>query len=1253
MKRLFSGALLSAVLLAASFPAAARSPAPPLDAPPPIVSLSPERLLPARQAMLPAAPDNRLGPGDPGFRPSLLPEASNAVPDVLSANYVSDFTVWDTVAYYHTLPDSCPLANQPGAPSAYFEIIGRTPMLGGYHRWLYYREVSCGTTDVLSNLVADAQYVYYVSAAQGGLVRISKEANYLDTPQFMVGGPEISGRGYLTQLGSRLYFLKYRPGNIGSLYYIDKTNFEYNVLVPLACLDPCGKAVVTFDYYYIVSQNDLVRYRTDDLEYYLVEENISGFDATDYTIWFAKGNAIYLHENQYENEYPIHISSEASALTYDPVLGGNYIFFREHRGNLCAPFRCDHKFLMRVAWEGSGDAQELTVYAYDSNILPTNLATATPFFLYAANGVLYRFFQDAAALPSENLWITNMEVTQGIQTVSNVVGLIENRRTFVRVYARSQASAVPGVTAWLYRTDANGNALDVPLEPLNGPNKRLTVNTTSNRDNVDESFLFELPFSWLNGTLYLYAVVNPTRVPLEPNYNDNGFPTTFPLAGFTFRPSPRLATLIVSWGYTRANQNWWPSLPRDIIPTHSYIRRTYPLATTPGLFTDPRPGFRPNLWMVLDDDLDTRVDTSDTTCPTPPADPQLCASAYVNMLMRAMRTAEGVADGVFMYGMITDAAGFFPRGQEGGGAVSSGPVGNPAPRPNFAWDTDTTYGDWYAAHEIGHSLGRAHPNPNSDDPNTPPPAPPGSPPPAPVVEGCGHSRSDPAYPYPNAELSPAGGLVSAFDTGDGDLGLPWRVLPGNVGHDVMSYCNNQWLSDYTYRAIYQRLMGVALTPSTAGAAPQPPAAPEESLIPGTVFSSQPKLAGDFLIVGGFIVEDSGAAGLQVVRRLGEVASLPPITAGDYSLRLLNAGGTVLAAHPFTPEHPEDAAGLLSFYQVLNFVPGTTQVQVMRLADTLVLDSYAISANAPAISSVALVSPPNPVTGSVTLAWQASDADGGPLTFDLYYSRDGGTTFVPIQMGVSGSSAVVDTAGLGGSAAARFKVTASDGANQASALSPAYTMAAKPPTVYILTPEDGVQLEFGQIFNLAAEAFDPQDGSQVSYSWATRVATFASGDRVTVGSIGTGANVITVTATNSYGLSATDTVIVNVGDNLSLAGPTLAVGPTSLAFHAAAGAISSQSAQVSIANSGAGGLSWTASDDANWLSVDAGSGTAPATLTVTADPSGLQAGQTYVATLTISSSAAGSPAVIPVALSIGDVWTPPQATVNIYLPLMGR
>ena len=48
-----------------------------------------------------------------------------------------------------------------------------------------------------------------------------------------------------------------------------------------------------------------------------------------------------------------------------------------------------------------------------------------------------------------NLRITGMEVTQGIQDLANSVLLVSGRRTFVRVYVKSDGPAVPGVTATL------------------------------------------------------------------------------------------------------------------------------------------------------------------------------------------------------------------------------------------------------------------------------------------------------------------------------------------------------------------------------------------------------------------------------------------------------------------------------------------------------------------------------------------------------------------------------------------------------------------------------------------------------------------------------------------------------------------------------------------------------------------------------------------------------------------------------------
>ena len=66
----------------------------------------------------------------------------------------------------------------------------------------------------------------------------------------------------------------------------------------------------------------------------------------------------------------------------------------------------------------------------------------------------------------------------------------------------------------------------------------------------------------------------------------------------------------------------------------------------------------------------------------------------------------------FYYGMISDTSNNFPRGQAIYDKTSVGPAGKPGQFFSLGqgWDTDGTYADWYAGHEIGHSLGRAHPN---------------------------------------------------------------------------------------------------------------------------------------------------------------------------------------------------------------------------------------------------------------------------------------------------------------------------------------------------------------------------------------------------------------------------------------------------------------------------------------------------------------------------------------------------------------
>jgi hypothetical protein len=109
-------------------------------------------------------------------------------------------------------------------------------------------------------------------------------------------------------------------------------------------------------------------------------------------------------------------------------------------------------------------------------------------------------------------------------------------------------------------------------------------------------------------------------------------------------------------------------------------------------------------------------------------------------------------------------------------------------------------------------------------------------------------------------------------------------------------------------------------------------------------------------------------------------------------------------------------------------------------------------------------------------------------------------------------------------------------------------------------------------------------------------------------------------------------------------PALSVSPASLSFSGTAGGASPAAKTLSVSNTGGGTLSWTASDDASWLTVSPTSGTNAGTITATPDISGLAAG-TYTATVTVSAAgASGSPKTIPVTFTVDPV-VPPSLSVT--------
>ncbi len=115
---------------------------------------------------------------------------------------------------------------------------------------------------------------------------------------------------------------------------------------------------------------------------------------------------------------------------------------------------------------------------------------------------------------------------------------------------------------------------------------------------------------------------------------------------------------------------------------------------------------------------------------------------------------------------------------------------------------------------------------------------------------------------------------------------------------------------------------------------------------------------------------------------------------------------------------------------------------------------------------------------------------------------------------------------------------------------------------------------------------------------------------------------------SYSDSALAMVVSSSDSNVAV--PILVTSPSTLSFSATAGGSNPAAATLSVANGGAGTLTYTAAAGASWLAVTPTSGTAPASVKVSPSIAGLAAG-TYSSKVTIVSSASTS--TIPVTLTL--------------------
>ncbi|MGI9353548.1 MAG: FG-GAP repeat domain-containing protein, partial [Rhizobiaceae bacterium] len=353
--------------------------------------------------------------------------------------------------------------------------------------------------------------------------------------------------------------------------------------------------------------------------------------------------------------------------------------------------------------------------------------------------------------------VAGLELSQTVQDMAHSVDMIAGKTTAARAYLDLNDTSSRTVRGILrVRNLATGTTRTVSSLNSVTVNPAEFGNLRVKRENIAKSLNFRLPSSVLSAG-HVEARLIAVR--------DASTGRTIRCADCSLDRrrvqlinSAVLRTRVVGLRYT---QSGTVHAPRgiDFNLTRSWLRRVYPVPS---------------------------ISMSQLTVNANAAVPFGCSNANAQIAaLRALEVSSNAVDArTHYYGLVFDG-GFFMRGCTAGipagpspQTVASGPTGP----GNWGWDNDGSYGDWYTGHELGHTFGRSH-----------------------IGSGCGDSASDPSYPYPDGQISSNDGRFVGLDTGDAALGIAMRALPGATWTDVMSYCRNQWMSDYTYEAIRQRI----------------------------------------------------------------------------------------------------------------------------------------------------------------------------------------------------------------------------------------------------------------------------------------------------------------------------------------------------------------------------------------------------------------------------------------------------------------